>query len=391
MDKNTERSKQFDTPYRTGAAPGRAVVPALVAMVAVLMVAITGCSDDPGVDQSGDAGVHSNDNDGNAGDDSADAGDSNGDDSDAGGDDTDTNGGDDPGDDEVYASDGSPYEPGELAVDTLEVSEQEAGVPVWIATPQQPGTYPLVVFQHGFLMANTYYSEMLEQVASHGFVVAAPQMYEPGGLFDAPSVQEEAALANEVYDWLDDHIDEVVDVTVATDRFGLAGHSRGAQAIWWALDAQPRSVDGVVGVDPVDGSGGPLDDGPRVLDDPPEITAAKLLVGTGLGGESRGGLEPACAPEDDNYEAFFAAADAPVYQTVAVDYGHLDMLNDDPQGCGFECDACVEGDSREPMRQFTAGQLVGLFRATLQGQDDAYGVITDQAQAPISIETDSRL
>ena len=280
-----------------------------------------------------------------------------------------------------------PYETGEYTVATDEITDGPVDVVVFY--PEEADDGPLVVFQHGFLMANTHYSELLTHVASHGHVVVAPQMYEPGGFpTSAPSTEEEAELANELYDWVDEELVNFVDVD--TDRLGLAGHSRGAKVIWWALGDVPRTVEAVAGVDPVDGTGGPLDDDPQVLEDPVDIDAPLVALGTGLGSESAGVGQPACAPEDENYEEFFAASSPPAWQIVAPDYGHLDMLDDDPDGCGLECEVCVDGDTRAPMRQLTGGVLVALFGGAFDGVDAWFDVLEDDQRAPVDIETEAK-
>ena len=312
---------------------------------------------------------------------------SNGDDATGNGDDDAGNGSEQPGD--VYVGTGDPYTPGSLAVERVNLDQAPAEL--LVVVPTEDGVYPVVVFQHGFLMANTHYGDLLDHVASHGFVVVAPQMYEPGGLpIGKPSTDEETELAGQVYDWLEDNLDAALDVEARTDLLGLAGHSRGAKVIWWSLRDDPRDVGAVAGVDPVDGTGGPLGGEPRILDNPPTIEVPKLLIGTGLGPVEPNLLQPACAPEGDNYEDFYAAATTPTWEVVAPDYGHNDMLDDDPSGCGEECDICPAGDARQPMRTLTAGMLVALYRAALQGDDDALDILSDHAAAPVTIETRSK-
>lgn len=314
------------------------------------------------------------------------------DDADLGGDDDgSTNGSDDSGSDDSGSENAGTiheyYEYGSLTVSTTNISESPADIIVW--QPQGSDDYPIVVFQHGFLMANSHYSQLLEHVASHGFVVVAPQMYPADGIpLGKPSTFEEAELANELYDWIETDLAGHIDSGVDVDSFGLAGHSRGGKVIWAALDDQPRSVGAVAGVDPVDGTGGPLGSEPRILDDPPTIDAPILNIGTGLGSESVGTWAPACAPEEDNYEHFHDASSSPAWQVVAPDYGHNDVLDDDPTGCGQECDACVDGDSREPMRTLSAGLLVALFRGALHDESAAFDVMEDEAGAPVTITVD---
>ena len=374
---------------------------AFVGLLTMGFFLAAGCSDDPGsTDDSEDTGVEFDIGDSSdaespeqnttngaedAGADEDDVGPTA--DAETGPDENDDNG----ATDGLYVGTGDPYEPGELSVTGREVDDGPAELEgLLVITPDEPGEYPVAVYQHGFLMANTHYQDLLEHVASHGFVVVAPQMYEAGSLMGAPSTEEEAQLASELYDWIATDLDDQVDVDARVDRLGIAGHSRGAKVSWWSLGEDPRPLDALAGVDPVDGTGGPLDNEPRVLDDPVDIDAPVLLIGTGLGSESPSGFEPECAPEGDNYEAFFAASSAPAWQVLAPEYGHLDMLDDDPEGCGFECTACVDGESRQPMRTLTAGLLVALFRGGLQGDDSSFDALSDESAAPVNVEIESK-
>jgi len=83
----------------------------------------------------------------------------------------------------LYVGTGDPYTVGPQDVRTLDIERCQAGspLPLQIHAPQQPGTYAVVLFQHGFLLSNAYYSEVLRHVASHGFVIVGPQMYPADG------------------------------------------------------------------------------------------------------------------------------------------------------------------------------------------------------------------
>lgn len=48
---------------------------------------------------------------------------------------------------------------------------------VLIFAPTDKKTYPVAMFQHGFVLRNEFYTDLLSQVASRGFIVIAPQMY----------------------------------------------------------------------------------------------------------------------------------------------------------------------------------------------------------------------
>ena len=317
----------------------------------------------------------------------------------------------DPTPSELYVGSEPIYQPGALFVTNSAVAQGQSGAPtdLQIWAPTQAGEYAVIVFQHGFSLRNSYYSQMLEHVASHGFIVVAPQMYEPS-FINTPSTPEEAQLAAEVWSWLSQGLDGALaqqgpGVVSRPDLFGVAGHSRGSKAIWLELErdysggmmrgyAMPLAA---VGVDPVDGTGGPLGGEDRVIQENQngmiigfDYANPTLFIGTGLGGQSRSPLEPACAPTEDNYTRFYAASSAPTYQVVATEHGHMDMLDDSTPGCALTCSACIAGPDKATMRRATAGWIVAMMRGALQGDASAYGLLEQPGQAPVMATATSR-
>jgi len=301
----------------------------------------------------------------------------------------------------VYSSTGDPYSPGPLSVCSIRLDAQAEGnpVPLLIIAPESRGPYPVVVFQHGFMARNRAYSSLLAHVATHGFVVVAPQMYEPGlpVLFGSPTAQEEAAKAAELLQWLPTGLPAILGYSPHTARLGLAGHSRGAKVAWLVLtraaaaaqanddnasEALPVGVDlpcrAVAGVDPVDGRGGPRGNQARVVQGTFPFELPTLVIGCGLAGN--------CAPAGDNHEQFYAASRAPAWHVVIPDAGHADMLDDGPALAASL--VCPSGPNRAAARQAMAGLLVTFFRASLQNQASAYAALTDPAAAPLPFVTE---
>jgi chlorophyllase len=282
----------------------------------------------------------------------------------------------------LFVDTGDPYEPGPMAVQTLKIKQCEdtAPFPLQIYAPETPGAYPVVVFQHGFLARNSSYSEILRHLASHGFIVVAPQMYEPSlwALLGHPTAAQESDWVLLVLDWLPGHLDNVTGLNARTDRLGLAGHSRGGKVIWQVMVGDPTRGKAIAGVDPVDGTGGPLGNQPRVIQGSFAFSVPALVIGTGLRGS--------CAPEGDNHVQFYAASNSPAWHVVAVDQGHTDMLDEGSFGTSF----CPGGPNRAGMRRLTAGLLVAFFRGSLQGDPAAYGYLTDTTAAPIPITAEAK-
>lgn len=294
-------------------------------------------------------------------------------------------GDDDPIPPPVYQSDAEPFEPGRLEVQRIDVTKGGEGPPVdlMILSPVEEGDYAVVVFQHGFMMANRYYSKILTSVASHGFIVVAPQMYAPGiWTVGRPNAWEEAFSAAQVYSWLDSNLSRVTGVRAHTDRMGLAGHSRGGKVIWIVLSQNPQRARAVVGVDPVDGQGGPLGGELRVIDGAFNFPFPSLVIGTGLGST---GLSP-CAPTGDNHIAFYGASASPAIHHVATDYGHNDMMDEkNPENCGTPCTVCASNDNIVLMRTYTAGALATFFRWTLQEQAAMLDILLDTDAIPVRV------
>lgn len=274
------------------------------------------------------------------------------------------------------AGSANPYADGGLAVTTraIEACDRGAPFPLRVHYPSGAGPFPLVVFIHGFQGWNYNYGDILRQLASHGFVVVAPQMYPPGltSLLGSPSGQEEAEDVPGLVTWLRANLYQVISVRIATDRVGLAGHSRGGGVIWSATQRSPQLATALALVDPVGlfGSSGP---GPG-----PSVPA--MVFGAGLGGS--------CAPAGRNHDVFFDAATGPRWHVVAKRAGHGDMMNEEAARAAALF--CRSGEDRDGVRKLTAGCLVGIFRAYLHDDPSALTVIESADSAPVSAVVEFR-
>jgi dienelactone hydrolase len=282
----------------------------------------------------------------------------------------------------VFKSTGSSFETGPLEVRQLDVREGEAGAPkaLRITAPVVTGTYPVVQFQHGFLLDRRAYDEVLSQLASHGFVVVAPQMYAPDGVpLGKQSAQDEAAEAGKVADWSLAHAASMVGSAADPRPIGLAGHSRGGKVTWLLANGLSHPTRGIVGVDPVDGRGGPL------LSAQPEALPASLASGPAsfiLGME----LSGTCAPEGDNYRHFFDRSAAPTQLLLVKSHGHTDMLDADADTGGL----CFQGPERAAVRRLTGGVLAAFFRWKLQDDDAAQVELANAQVAPLEVSREGR-
>lgn len=73
----------------------------------------------------------------------------------------------------------SVFQPGKLAVEVIQADHNAVPtppIPVLIVAPKDAGTYPVAMLLHGFFLQNHYYKQLLRHVASHGFIMVAPQV-----------------------------------------------------------------------------------------------------------------------------------------------------------------------------------------------------------------------
>lgn len=265
--------------------------------------------------------------------------------------------------------------------------------PLLIARPSEAGEYPILVLLHGYLLYNSFYSQLIQHIASHGFIVIAPQLYILAGPDTTDEIKSTAAITN----WLSEGLHYLLPPHVQPNinKLGLAGHSRGGKvAFALALDKEATSLkfSALIGIDPVDGMDKGKQTPPPVLTYVPhsfELDMAVMVIGTGLGEVKKNPLFPPCAPKGVNHEDFFNECQEPACHFVAKDYGHLDLLDDDTEGLRGKTTYCLckNGKSREPMRRFVGGIVVAFMNAYLLGDDkDLLAIKDGQKTVPVELK-----
>eukprot|EP01018_Ginkgo_biloba_P030981 Gb_22310 [translate_table: standard] len=260
-----------------------------------------------------------------------------------------------------------------------------------VVIPTADGDYPVVLFQHGFMLNHAFYTQLLRHVASHGYIAVAPQMY----VLTSADATREISEAAEVADWLPDGLAASFPQSLKNrvrpnfEKFVLAGHSRGGKvAFGLALGrfgAQTSlKLSALVGLDPVDGEGEGMQTNPPILtykENSFDLEMPVLVVGSGLG-------PCKCNPEGVNHRDFYNECRAPAYHFVASDYGHLDFLNNNIGISGEVASLfCKRGGAKEPMRRFTGGILVAFLRKSLDNDGAALNQILDcPSICPVKIE-----
>ncbi|KAL0348896.1 UNVERIFIED_CONTAM: Chlorophyllase-2, chloroplastic [Sesamum angustifolium] len=243
--------------------------------------------------------------------------------------------------------------------------------PLLICSPSETGFFPVLLFLHGYLLYNSFYSQLIQHIASHGYIVVAPQLYSVAGA----DATEEIKITAEISSWLSQGLAHFLPPHVEPNlsKLGLAGHSRGGKVAFALALTKSLKLSALIGIDPVDGMDIGKQTPPPVLTYTPHSFnldgVGVLIIGSGLGEVKRNAFFPACAPKGVNHEDFYKECCNPAYYFVVKDYGHLDVLNDDTKGIGGKATYCLckNGECREPMRRFVGGALVAFLKAYLGG------------------------
>lgn len=290
----------------------------------------------------------------------------------------------------------SVFQRGDLKVEsfTVENSAISSLTPsLFVVTPTEEGKYPVIQFHNGFLCRNTSYSQLLEHIASHGFIVAAPQ--SKFTLSGTKQIQYLAEVTNWLADGLQQELDSYNNVYADLTKLGLSGHSKGGKAAFClALGAAGISLklkySALIGIDPVAGFNTAIRTDPNILKYIPrsfELGIPVGVIGSGLGNQSKNLLVPPCAPDGVNHSEFFNECKPPCCYFLAKDYGHMDVLNVKSLPSVGEC-VCKSGKNpKELMIKGTAGIVVAFMKAYLEG-DDSYllAIVNDPNTAPIKFD-----
>ena len=235
-------------------------------------------------------------------------------------------------------------------------------------TPAQG--FPLLVFNHGFLLRGDLYRSYGEQLASHGFVVVLPTY--PMSFFNL----DHSALALDVqyvidhYIDLDADLDSVLHGVLDESMVGTCGHSLGGKLALLEAVGDAR-IKAIAALDPVD-SGGPGAENPILYPSVApelmsEIRAPLLFVGAELG--SIAYLLTPCAPSAENYQRFYEAANPPAIEITQVGTGHGQYVD---SGAEAMMAACAPGTAEtEWVRASSAAYLTAFFLGHLTDSQEA--------------------
>ncbi|EYU46277.1 hypothetical protein ABFS82_04G057100 [Erythranthe guttata] len=276
-------------------------------------------------------------------------------------------------------------------VKTIKVKKSDAnGAELLIVTPKAQGSYPVLLFCHGYSTQTTWYSHLLQHISSHGYIVVAPQFYHCLLI----SLTDEIKIAAKVTNWLPSGLQDSLPDNIKPDlsKLAIMGHSRGGKiAFALALGHAPTSLKfkALFGLDPVSGPTPPTWVEPNILSYVPHSFKLSIpigVIGTGLSNRTNNYVFPPLAPNGFNHSEFFNESRPPCCYFLAKDYGHCDFLNDSKTGlAGLVCRSGK--GSKEKMRRGVGGIVVAFLNAYLGGGfEDLENIVAAPDIAPITLD-----
>lgn len=237
--------------------------------------------------------------------------------------------------------------------------------------------FPLIVFNHGFLLSAEGYRSYGEHLASHGFVVALPTLPMTFLNVHHAKLAEDIRFAIDYCIASNEQEDHPLFGAIDATRIGASGHSLGGKLSLLEAVTDDRIVAAAL-LDPVD-AGSPivkdLERYPSVAPERmPELEIPLLLIGAELG-SVKVFFSP-CAPEDENYQRYFEAANPPVIEITQLDVGHAQYVD---EGVEAATSSCAVGDvPDEWVRASSAAYIAAFFLGTLSGSQQALDWLDDQ-------------
>ncbi|KAJ9188088.1 hypothetical protein P3X46_003481 [Hevea brasiliensis] len=285
------------------------------------------------------------------------------------------------------------FEAGSISTKAISVKESKSTSPkpLFIISPTIGGKYPVFLFFHGTCTTNSVYRSLLEHIASHGYIVVAPQLYNCPVVIPTISGNEELNYAANVANWLLLGLKTVLPENVEgnLDQLAVSGHSRGgktafALALGYAKIPLEVTISVLVGVDPVAGLSKECRCDPKILKFFPhsfDLSIPVTVIGSGLG-DQKFLLFPPCAPSDLNHMEFYLESKPPIGYFVATDYGHMDILDDyEPR-----INICKGNRSRDPLRRTVGGIIVAFLNGYFRYETKDYLTIANNASvAPVNL------
>ena len=181
--------------------------------------------------------------------------------------------------------------------------------------------------------------------------------------------------------------EEAGEVVPDLEKLMISGHSRGGKVAYalamglLSKSQDPHKYVGLFALDPVDG-------GPNKATDPPIVTRHDVdlafpvfILGTEYGNQSR----IPCAPSCCSHYAYANVTHAEwMYYAIALEYGHMDILDDSMYWSSL---MCKSGKEKEPLCKVSTALLLAFFESILTHSPTPLAHATSEASIGLAHPT----
>ncbi len=272
-----------------------------------------------------------------------------------------------------------PIDAGPLSVTptaaTLNVPEGVFGgtnIPLNIYIPEGDGPFPVVVMMDGFNLAGDLYTSYGEHLASWGFLTVF--MDVPNNIIQSKTALQLVEYFIATFDWLSDEGPQFIGNKADMSKLAVAGHSAGGKAAVHVTLYDSRPL-GVFTIDPVDSippfASNPTVNYPSIAPElMNQVQVPLVLLGETTNGGGEGSFVTPCAPLDENFQQYYAAATSPALEIEIIGANHMSFL--DNPNCGISCSACPAGTDDPVITRKLTQRYMTAFFSTLLKSDSSF-------------------
>ncbi|MFK7827794.1 MAG: hypothetical protein AB8G05_26845 [Oligoflexales bacterium] len=283
-------------------------------------------------------------------------------------------------------------------VDKTNIDGLELNLQVWFPKTRQ--TRPVILFFTGMtgLITSKVYDSFIKQMAAKGvgiITLHSKQIYP--GQFKATaeeSYNAYQALRKNLNSFLNKKHRGLAKDLLDWDQTIIMGHSSGAQPVIAFYRLAKEDVKGVILLDPVDGDPFGKTEKSIKRNEKNDFNAPLLISGTELckqPGYDRKWFPP-CCPQELSSEHFFAAFKGPKWYVNALDYAHVDLLDDGFTWAVNKTRFCKPSDGVDTgvIKKFNAELISDFVQNTLTNKNKKFTYLK-KSHPELKIEIEEKI
>ncbi|KAH9503728.1 hypothetical protein Btru_067257 [Bulinus truncatus] len=290
----------------------------------------------------------------------------------------------------VMCSNGyNPYSPGTYSTDSLEFLPTPDGIPLHsiVFYPLSPGQYTPIFFIGGLYgwVTSMFYTTLLTNLASHGYIAIGIDRFYPGQSGQVPSLLKRQASWNveevkaiQLYfnttQWIKSNLTNQIVAKADWSRTALLCHSAGCDDTLVMINISRSFAQASVFIDPMS---------LNALTLQPISSHVKILAYMTQLSEEK----PECCIPGTDYKKIYDLLTCTKVRMQVKDFGHCDILDDLLwEACHIIHTCRTTNNSRiSEYKNFTTGVIDGFLQWTLYGNSDMQKYVINQSYLPLQL------